>query len=241
MSFLLILFFMSIAAKAAFEDIEIDPNEQFKAGISLQSSYDQLNTYWELQLKKWIPYSLRFNTGPDVPLYVSQAKTEREFFTQYNLLEPNFKQQKYGAIGWLSRSFLQNANNGFNMCGIDQDLQKNNPERWDYFNKNFYFFHIISVPFKLCQDSDTSDCPLNSSYTAKNYPDLQLILVNSYRWNMMSDIDRMSLAVHEILGLLRIEEGTYGVSAEANFGVALKKNSNSFTQITFCSQHKSDR
>ncbi|MGZ3770812.1 MAG: hypothetical protein ACXVCP_15180 [Bdellovibrio sp.] len=240
-SFFLILFFFVTAAKAVDKDIEIDPDEQFKAGISLQSSYDQLHAYWEVQWRKWIPYSLRFKTGPDVPLYISQAKTEHEFFAQYSLVESTFKQQKYGPIGWLAQSFLTHANNGFNMCGIDKDLQKNDPDRWEYFNKNFYFFHIVSVPFKLCQDSDTSDCSFDSSYTAKNYPALQLILINTYRWNMLTDIERMSLAIHEILGLLRIEEGNYGVSSNANFGEAITNFSNGYKKITFCTKTDPDR
>jgi hypothetical protein len=218
---LLLTLFAGFTAKA-------DGLPGIPAGMSPSAYHDE-------QWRKWMGFSKNFQTVADVPLYISQAKTEKEFLTELPALEKTvFPQFPGGAMGWMSQHFVDAAYNTFQACSIDKSLQKEFPKQWDVFNKNFYYIHIVSVSFNLCQDGDSSDCSFETSFAAKNYPDRKLILVNAYRWNMMKDDERKTLAVHEFLGVIGVEEGTYDFSADSQLKEVITGTATGYNQKSYC-------
>lgn len=69
-------------------------------------------------------------------------------------------------------------------------------------------------------EEEISICDLNTltgrwnCFDARNYPDEnpKRIVVSKSSWQLMSRKERLGLALHEFLGILRVEQGTYQIS-----------------------------
>lgn len=115
-------------------------------------------------------------------------------------------------------------------CGLLESLPSREA---DILNRSFYSIRVFSVPFNLCVD-DTADCDFETSFTAKNFPDRNLILVNAVKWNLISTEQRMTIALHEVLGLLGLEKGTYGRSTSLRLRSSQRTDGTSFSIENRC-------
>ena len=201
---------------------------------NLLDNPNKLENYRQDQMRKWMPLSLQYGTTPYVPFYISTATDEPEFFKEYPTLIKQFDHFPNRVFGDMSQNFETEAFNAFTACGIDKKLKNLSSRTWDKLNKNYYSVTIITVPFNLCQDANSSDCSFESSFAAKNFPALKLILVNAAKWNIMNENQRMSLAVHEFLGVFGVEESTYGLSSTIDSGSIVKNNPNGFQEWYYC-------
>ncbi len=70
-------------------------------------------------------------------------------------------------------------------------------------------------PFEIKVIEDT--CTAHDGLAAKNWPKHKLIIFNLEKWNQLDDNEKMTLALHETLGLIQIEEGHYIYSSNIIF------------------------
>ena len=188
----------------------------------------------EKRATEWAAFQKKYGTWPSDVSFPTSAANEAE------LLEV-FKSERHGRLDHayanqkdrLALDFMNAARLGFVSCGIDQQLKVTSPPAWEFYNRHLLDIRVISVPFNLCPD-DHSSCSFSSSFTAKNFPALKLIIVNAFKWNTVDQGTRMSIAIHEVLGLAGVETGTYGYSSESRFVRVLTGNRCWFCKNPIC-------
>lgn len=171
----------------------------------------------EQKAHEWANLQKKYGTWPSEVTFPTFATNETELLRA-------FASERHGPLDHalanqkdrLALDFVNEARLGFSACGIDQQLKASAPAAFDFYNRHLLDVRVMSVPFNLCPDSN-SGCSFASSFTAKNFPQLKLIVVNAFKWNTIKQGPRMSVAIHEILGLAGLETGTYGYSSEATF------------------------
>jgi hypothetical protein len=129
----------------------------------------------------------------------------------------------------LAQNFIEMAKYSV-ACGLLESLPRKEANILDH---SFYRIRVFSVPFNLCID-DTADCDFATSFTAKNFPDKNTILVNAVKWNSRGFQERVSIAMHEVLGILRIEQATYGRSTSIKFKTVRQRSDSSFSMTNYC-------
>lgn len=73
---------------------------------------------------------------------------------------------------------------------------------------------IKAVNYKLCENDNDQKCPSEDGFVAKNYPKKMLIVVNSDKWRLLDPKQKSRIALHEYLGIMGLERGTYGISSQ---------------------------
>lgn len=169
----------------------------------------------------------------------TQAKSEREFLQEFHQRVDNGDEAWLNAatrLGGYNRDplaadFVQNAFLGLN-CGVRRQLSEEQAELLD---ESVNKIKVFSVPFNLCPFTDASDCDEGSVLMAKNYPELNLILVNVLQYNLAKTPDRIVTATHEILGIPKIEQGSYQYSGTIRFRTAVQKTgAYSLSATSYC-------
>lgn len=72
---------------------------------------------------------------------------------------------------------------------------------------------VYGVNFKLCVDDNDARCPSEEGFIAKNYPEQNIILVNTLKWGAANLLVRRSNALHEHLGIIGVERGNSAISS----------------------------
>ncbi|RYZ91988.1 MAG: hypothetical protein EOP06_05615 [Proteobacteria bacterium] len=193
------------------------------------------------ELKNWYGMHMKLGgTWPVQPTLKSEMPDERSFLKEFKLKN---KDRSYEATGSgnggdpMAADFVNQARSAISGCGIEKALRIEHPSKFREFNRRFYKVRIRTVAFNLCVD-DSSNCDFNSSFAAKNYPELDLILINAFKWNMMMPIDRMKIATHEFFGIIGLEVGTYGYSNNIHLRTVTRTlGPGRATAETFCERY----
>lgn len=170
-------------------------------------------------LRDWMKIKEKVGGWPDQPEFQTNSKSEKDFLRNFgakllkskNDLGHEFVRATGSGNGGdpLAAQFVNTARFRMTECGIETLLSKKD---FSKLNVLFYKTKVLSVPFNLCRDADEG-CDFKTSFAAKNYPELRLILVNAVKWNLMNEEERMQVAAHEFLGIIGAEAGSYGYSS----------------------------
>lgn len=166
----------------------------------------------EQRLREWLRIQDETGTWPVETGAMPKEQSEREFLSDVLKNRAAFASIATGSGnggGPVGLDFLKDAKIGLMNCGADKDLT---PSQYSKLNRDFYRAQIFPVAFNLCSSLERP-CRFDESFTAKNYPDDLIILVNVVKWNQLKIDDRIDIALHEFLGIVGAEQETYGISS----------------------------
>ena len=193
----------------------------FRCGKEFLKNEKQRNEYTKTRLNLWYSKQINLEYGHQIV----EAK-DAESFLRKIIQQPDLRNKTSVCDYDISANFptyFYTAITGCDATSLINDFK-------------FKEVSVFAVDFKLCEDN-SSDCDEELAFDAKNYPVLNIILVNISRWNRLKDHERWKIALHEYFGIMNAERSHYNLSSRFFYHPILTKmpNQNKYYQMHVCS------